>query len=155
GGESNGPAIVPGKPDASALIARITHSDPNQLMPPPKEKKPLKPADLDKLRRWISEGATYAQHWAFVLPVKAPPPKTKLPVDTAVDAFVVAKLEKMGLSFSPEASPETLCRRVYLDVIGLPPSIAELDAFLTACRKQGTAAAMRELVNRLLESEQY
>lgn len=156
GGESDGAAIVPGKPEMSGMIARLTTTDLDLRMPPPHEKKPLKRAQIEKIRRWIAEGAPYAQHWAFIPPVKADLPKPDRPAsEQPIDAFVSARLETHGLAPSPEASPDVLGRRIYLDLIGLPPSPHELDEFSQECRSQGTAAATGSLVDRLLQSPHY
>jgi mono/diheme cytochrome c family protein len=156
GGESEGPAIVPGKPEVSGMIVRLTTKDPDQSMPPPQEKKPLKPAELEKIRRWIAEGAPYAQHWAFIPPVKTELPKPNRPVsDHPIDTFVASQLEQHGLTLSPETSSDILGRRIYLDVIGLPPSPQQLDLFAQECRSQGSATATRSLVDRLLQSQNY
>ena len=155
GGKADGPAIVPGKPEASALIARLLTRDADDVMPPTKEKHPVKPADVEKLRRWIAEGAPYARHWAFEPPVKPPVPavgaKSRM---TPVDAFLAARLAKEGLKFSPTAAPEQLCRRLYLDLIGLPPSPAEVKEFSRAASKD-LPAAVAALTDRLLASEHY
>lgn len=155
GGKSDGPAIVPGKPEASALIARLTTQVADDVMPPADEKHPVKPADVEKLRRWIAEGAPYARHWAFEPPAKGPLPtvsaKSRL---GPVDSFLAARLAKEGLKFSPAAAPEQLCRRLYLDLIGLPPTPTEVAEFSRAARKDlpGAVAALTE---RLLASEHY
>ncbi|MCC6819312.1 MAG: PSD1 and planctomycete cytochrome C domain-containing protein [Verrucomicrobiota bacterium] len=156
GGKSDGPAIVPGKPEASALMARLTTQNADDAMPPAKEEHPVKPADLEKLRRWIAEGAPYARHWAFAPPVKPPVPaaigaKARL---TPVDVFLAARMAQDGLKFSPSAAPEQLCRRLYLDLIGLPPSPAEVKEFSRAARKD-LPAAVAGLTDRLLASEHY
>lgn len=145
GGESGDPAIVPGKPEMSELIRRIITPDAGELMPPPQANKPLTAAQIDTLKKWVSEGAKYAAHWAFVPPQKAP-----LPVGGPahpIDAFVAARLKSLQLAPSPAAASATLCRRLYLDLIGLPPSPAELEAF----EKNGFAAT----VDTLLHSERY
>ena len=151
GGEAYGPAIVPGKPESSALIERIL-AEGEEAMPPPDEKKPLRPGDVAKLRRWIAEGAKYSGHWAFTPPAKlAPPPGTAHPVD----AFLEARLKREGLSPSPPAAPETLCRRLHLDLIGLPPTPSALDAFATAAQLQGLDAAADALVETLLNDRRF
>jgi hypothetical protein len=151
GGKSDGPAIVPGQPEKSALIARILSHDEGDLMPPPEEKKPLKPADVEILRRWIEEGATYAGHWAFTAPVKGDLPAATSPVD----AFVHARLEKEGLSMSPPATPGALCRRLHLDLIGLPPSPAALDAFEKDATARGIPAAVSALADALMGDRRF
>jgi len=114
-------------------------------MPPPKENKPLSPQQIETLKRWISEGASYATHWAFVAPQKTKVPEAG-PAHP-VDAFVVAKLRSLGLQPSPPAAASTLCRRLYLDLVGVPPSPEELEAF----EKQGLAAT----IDSLLRSDRY
>jgi hypothetical protein len=125
-------AIVPGKPQASELIARIHSRDPEEAMPPPAEVKQLTPTQKDLLRRWIAAGAAYSPHWAFVPPKDAPPPPVKNAawLRTPVDAFVLARLEAAGLAPRPEADRAVLARRVALDLVGLPPSPGEVAAFL-------------------------
>ncbi len=150
GGESGDAAIVPGQPEKSAIIARIITDDRDDVMPPPKEKKPVKPADLEKLRQWIKDGAPYAGHWAF-----SPPVKPALPADAAashpIDAFIAARLKKEGLAMSPAASPEKLLRRLHLDLTGLPPTPEEVDAFV----KDHSPAAYKAVVEKLLASPHY
>ena len=145
GGESGDPAIVPGKPDMSDLIRRVLSQDPAEVMPPPKENKALSPQQIKTLQTWISEGAKYSAHWAFV-----PPQKVKLPEGGPahpLDALVVAKLKSLKLEPSPKAPAATLCRRLYLDLIGLPPTPAEMAAF----EKHGLEAT----VDTLLKSERF
>lgn len=145
GGESGVPAIVPGKPDESELIRRITSSESDVLMPPPSHNKPLSPKQIATLTRWVAEGAPYQSHWAFL-----PPQKVPLPAAGAahpIDAIVRARLQELGMSAAPEAPPGTLCRRLYLDLIGLPPSPSELKEF----QEQGYEAT----VDKLLASERY
>ena len=155
GGKSDGPAIVPGKPETSALIARLVTKDADEVMPPAKEKHPVKPADVEKLRRWIAEGAPYARHWAFEPPVKRPVPAVGAKSRTSpMDAFIAARLAKEGLKFSPAAAPEQLCRRLHLDLIGLPPSPAAVVDFSRAARKD-LPEAVAALTDRLLASEHY
>lgn len=145
GGESGDPAIVPGKPDQGEFVRRILSADPAEIMPPPAEKKPLNPAQIETLKRWIGEGAKYATHWAFVPPQKAmlPPGSPAHPVD----AFVAARLRALNLAASPAAPQSILARRLYLDLIGLPPSPQEMEAF----EKNGLEAT----VDALLKSERY
>jgi mono/diheme cytochrome c family protein len=127
GGES-GKAIVPGDTSASLILKRITHTDPDELMPPPEKKKRLKPEQVDLIRRWIEEGAEWGTHWAFTTPErpKVPEVKDAAWVKTPIDSFVLAKLEAQGLKPSPEAEPATLLRRLSLDLTGLPPTPDEL-----------------------------
>jgi len=127
GGESGDPAIVPGKPEESELVRRITSGDRSTLMPPPKHNKPLSPKQIDTLQQWIKDGAKYESHWAFTAPRKVTLPDVGTP--QPVDAFVTSRLKERGLAPSPAASPAALARRLYLDLIGLPPSPQELAAF--------------------------
>ncbi|HEY2342966.1 MAG TPA: DUF1549 domain-containing protein, partial [Chthoniobacteraceae bacterium] len=152
GGESGDPAVIPGKPDQSELVSRIQAEDSDDLMPPRKAKKPLKADEIAKLRRWIAEGAEYQAHWAFIPPQKPSLPEAER--GNAIDVLVRAKLPEAGLKPSPEAAPEALCRRLWLDLAGLPPSPAELDEFLHAWSADH-AAAYVELVDQLLASPRY
>ncbi len=147
-------ALVPGKPDQSELVKRIFSTDLEEVMPPPSTKHQLTSAEKETLKRWIAAGAEYKQHWAFVLPVQAPLPKlSKLKTQSShpIDAFVLARLEKEGLKPSPPADRYTLVRRVYLDLIGLPPTPEEADAFVN----DRASNAYEKLVDGLLASPSY
>ena len=147
-------ALVPGKPDQSELVKRIFSADQDEVMPPPSTKHQLTSTEKETLKRWIAAGAEYKQHWAFVAPVQKPLPKlSKLKARSAnpIDAFVLARLEKEGLSPSPAADRYTLVRRVYLDLIGLPPTPEEADAFVN----DRSANAYEKLVDGLLASPSY
>ena len=126
-------AITPGKPDASEMIARIFTADEGDLMPPPKTHKVLSAAQKDLLKRWVAEGAEYQPHWAYITPVRPPVPPVRdaSRVRNPVDAFVLAQLEQRKLGMSPDADKRTLLRRLSLDLIGLPPTPAEVKAFVT------------------------
>ncbi|WP_038159590.1 PSD1 and planctomycete cytochrome C domain-containing protein [Verrucomicrobium sp. BvORR106] len=150
GGKSDGPALVPGQPDTSALISRVLTHDSDEVMPPPKEKKPVSAAQVETLKRWITEGANYAKHWAFVPPVQAPVESGRDPVD----ALVQSHLAKLGVSPSPSAPAAILARRLYLDLTGLPPSPAEVTAF-EAAAGQDRPSAVKALVAKLLATPQY
>ncbi|XOV72518.1 MAG: PSD1 and planctomycete cytochrome C domain-containing protein [Verrucomicrobiota bacterium] len=146
-------AIVSGKPDESEFYRRLIITDKDDLMPPPDAKNPLSPEDLATFRRWISEGGAYEDHWAF-----APPVRTNVPEagngkwgKNPIDAFIMEKLNEQGLEPQTEASPETLVRRAYLTLTGLPPSPGEVEAFL----KDTSADAYEALVDRLLKSKKY
>ena len=153
--ESGQVAIVPGKPDASELIKRVTSTDENVRMPPLKGKhKPLTAAQIDLLKRWIASGAEYTSHWAFQPPVLPAVPRIderKRRLYNEIDRFVVARLIGNGLSQSPKADKITLLRRLHLDLIGLPPGIAEVDAFLA----DPAPDAYAKQVERLLKSPHY
>ncbi len=144
-------AIVPGQPAQSTLLARICSADADMRMPP--EGKGLKEKEIATLRQWISEGAVFEKHWAFVPPKSQGPPD----VDGAdgagnpIDAFILASLQNRGLSPAPPADKRTLARRVYYDMTGLPPTREQLEKFLSDERPDAYA----RLVDRLLASPQY
>src|SRR5947207_4505750 len=131
GGRSGVAAVVPGKPDQSELIRRVSSHDADTVMPPPRQKKPLSEKQIETLKKWIAEGASYENHWAFTPPVKASLPKVGMA--HPIDAFVVARLKGLQLSLSPAAPSTTLYRRLYLNLIALPPSRQEL----AACERDG------------------
>ncbi|WP_076343652.1 PSD1 and planctomycete cytochrome C domain-containing protein [Paludisphaera borealis] len=144
--------VAPGDPTNSELWTRIQSDDPELMMPPPTSHKPrLTMEQRATIKRWIEQGAKYEQHWAFIPPARSPANASD---GAAVDHFITRKLTEAGLKSSPEAPPEKLIRRVSLDLIGLPPTLAELDAFVTASAKDADAA-YRELVDRLLASPHY
>lgn len=157
--KSGARALVPGQPAASELIQRLHTEDPDEVMPPPSTKQPLSAAQKETLRRWVAAGAEYRPHWAFVPPTKPPVPETAspapghgvAPVRNPIDAFIRARLAREGLTPSPEADPAALVRRVYLDLIGLPPTPEEAEAFVS----DPTPEAYERLVDRLLGSRHY
>ena len=146
-------AILPGKPEESELIRRIISTDLEERMPPPKSGRQLTANQIELLRRWIAEGAVWKDHWAYVRPEHPATPEVRLKSwpRNAIDLFVLAHLEQQGLSPSPEASKETLIRRVTLDLTGLPPTLSEMDAFLA----DPAPDAYGKLVDRLLASPRY
>lgn len=150
GGKSEVPAIVPGKPGESELLLRIRAKDDDEVMPPPDKKARLKAGDITKLERWITQGAEYQPHWAFSAPQQRPLPETAKQVN-AIDAFVSVRLAKAKLAASPPADPATLGRRLYLDVIGLPPSPAELAAFA----RDGLEKTLDHLLTRPAYGEKW
>src|SRR5437899_3453382 len=125
-------AIVPGDIANSEMIRRVTATDPDDVMPPPKSGRTLSAAEIDLIQRWIQQGAAYTPHWAFVKPQRPPLPgvKTKSWPRNAIDPFILAKLEKNDLKPSPPADRYTLIRRLALDLTGLPATPAEVDAFV-------------------------
>jgi hypothetical protein len=149
----SGQAIVPGDPAMSRIVERIATDDPTEVMPPPRTQKHVTPAQLAVLRQWIREGASYAEHWAFVPPKRSALPTVKN--DTwarnPIDRFILARLEKEGLAPSPEADRVTLIRRLSLDLLGLPPTPAEVDAFVA----DKSPDAYEKLVDRLFASPHY
>ena len=146
-------AIVPGKLAESDLSARIHSTDKDEQMPPPKSGKQVTARQIAVLDKWIEQGAPYDLHWAFKKPQQAPVPVVRHAdwPRNAIDHFVLAKLESAGLAPSPEADKYTLCRRVYLDLVGLPPTPDEADAFAS----DNSPDAYEKLVDHLLDSPKY
>ncbi|MES2694562.1 MAG: DUF1553 domain-containing protein [Verrucomicrobiota bacterium] len=147
-------AIVPGKPDESELMRRISATDPTDVMPPPESHKTLTKAQMAVLEQWIAEGASYQGHWAFETPKRPAMPAVAGAKGNAIDAFVRARLKSEGLQPSKEAAPETWLRRVSLDLVGLPPTPAELDRFAVDVAKRGEAAYVAA-VERLMASAHF
>ncbi len=148
------PLIQPGKGAASELVKRITTLDPDDKMPPPDSNRTLTAAQIELLKRWIDEGANWGQHWAFVPPARPSipeGPQVKSQAKNPIDAFILARLQRESLAPSEEATRERWLRRVTLDLTGLPPTLADLDAFLT----DSSADAHGKVVDRLLASPQF
>ncbi len=143
-------AVVPGKPDASELIVRLTAShDDTSLMPPAKTGKKLTAREIDVMKQWIKEGATFSAHWAYVRPVRPSVPEirnTKFEIRNPIDNFILARLEAEKLQPSPEADRYALARRVALDLTGLPPTAAEVEQFVN----DKSANAYEKFVDRML-----
>ena len=154
--DSGARAIVPEHPLDSELVARITSTDPDLVMPPPHTKVVLTDDEKRILTEWIAAGAEYRPHWAFERPTLPEPPaasglsRADWPRNP-IDRFVLARLDREGVPPAREADAATLCRRVHLDLVGLPPSPAELDAFLA----DPSPEAYEKLVDRLLASPRY
>ncbi|MBI3849216.1 MAG: DUF1553 domain-containing protein [Verrucomicrobia bacterium] len=151
--KSGNHALVAGDLSKSSLVAHITSTDPDEIMPPPKHNKPLKPEQIDLLKRWVQEGAQWKKHWAFIPPERAelPAVKDQKWPRNPIDYFTLARLEKEKLKPNPEADKPTLVRRATLDLTGLPPTIEEVDAFLA----DKSHDAYEKLVDRLLSSPHY
>ncbi|MDA0814031.1 MAG: DUF1549 domain-containing protein [Verrucomicrobia bacterium] len=152
--ESGAVAIVPGDLKKSEVWARIDSTNKDDVMPPPRTHKVLTTAQRDLLGRWIAEGARYEQHWAFVPVQKAALPEIRSPqteTRNPIDRFTFARLEKESLSPSPEAERTTLIRRVTLDLTGLPPTLANVDAFLA----DSSPDAYERVVDRLMATRDY
>ncbi len=143
--------IAPGVPDRSALMRRITATDPEQRMP--LGEQPLSEREVALLERWIAQGAQYEPHWSFVAPVRPALPKAAEAawVGNPIDAFILDRLEREGLRPAPAADRATLLRRVTFDLTGLPPTPAEVDAFLA----DKSPDAYEKVVDRLLASPRY
>src|SRR5262245_36037571 len=154
--ESGEIAIVPGKPQTSELVKRIMSADESQRMPPAESQKSLTDAQKQLLKRWVDQGAPYAQHWSFVPPRKADLPHVSQPnwVQNEVDRFVLARLDAEKLSSSAEADPRALIRRLSLDLTGLPPTADEVEAFVAASFRN-LQSAIRNLTDRLLDSPHF
>ncbi len=147
---------VAGEVDLEEVLARIKSTDPDVVMPPPELNKPLKPAQVETLTRWIENGAPYEQHWAFVAPSTPELPsvdaaQAKDWADHPIDRFVLASLESQQLRPTNTADKQTLIRRLSLDLTGLPPSQQEIDAFLADTSDN----AYELLVERLLNQSAY
>jgi hypothetical protein len=141
-------AIVPGNPEKSEIIRRILSKDPDDVMPPPEAHMVAMPSkDIDTLKRWIKAGAVYEPHWSFVAPKKSQVPEGTNPIDH----FVNQRLTEENLKPSQVADPETLVRRVYLDLTGLPPSLADIDAYLA----DHAPDRWEKLIDRLMNSVHF
>jgi Protein of unknown function (DUF1553)/Protein of unknown function (DUF1549)/Planctomycete cytochrome C len=153
GGSSGDPGIVPGDISKGEFLRRILSHDEGEVMPPPSTKLPLTDEQKEILKKWIAAGAEYVPHWAFLPPRQSALPQVTRPEWTrnAIDHFVLAKMEKEGLAPSPEADRYTLVRRLYLDLIGLPPSPSEAEEFV----QDKSPTAYDNLVDRLLKSPHY
>ena len=141
--------ITPGAPEKSLIIERILSHDPDERMPSVKSKlEPLSTAEVEILKRWITEGAEYEAHWSFI-PLKADATRGR-----SLDEIVSAGLSERGLKFQPRATAETLIRRLSFDITGLPPSVEEVRAFQAAYQADA-AASTEKLVTKLLASPHY
>ena len=150
--EAKKDVIVAGDVADSEFWARITSTDPDEMMPPPESKKQLTAHQKALLKRWIEQGAKYEGHWAFLKPKSPTPPKGNLKWGhNPIDHFVLKQLESNGLKPMPEASRELLIRRVTFDLTGMPPTLAEIDAFVN----DKSANAYEKVVDRLLKSKAY
>jgi hypothetical protein len=150
--ESGKPAIIPGDPNHSEMIRRITSTDPEQRMP--YKKNPLSAEEIDILQKWIKQGAEWGNHWAYVKPKEVKVPQfssSEKWLKNPIDNFVLEKLNEQKLQPAPEADKSTLLRRVYFDLIGLPPTKAQADKFLADKSSQ----AYEKVVDELLKSPQF
>ena len=153
--DSGDTAIVPGRAEQSALLKVISLlADDDDHMPPAKTGKQLTRTQIDLLRRWIEQGAKWADHWAYVAPERPGLPdsgKRKTENGNPIDAFIVAKVQEHGLKPNKEADRSTLIRRASLDLTGLPPTVDEVDAFLA----DKNPDAYGKVVDRLLASPHF
>jgi hypothetical protein len=145
--------ITPGDASKSKLYQRVSSKDQDVVMPPASSEHKLTEKQIETIRRWIDEGARWDEHWAFIPPKRPEIPKVTNAawVRTPIDSFILARLEKEGLTPQPEADKTTLLRRVYLDLTGLPPTPADVDAFLA----DKSAGAYEKVVDKLLASPHY
>lgn len=146
-------AFVPGKLDASEALRRILSTNPDEMMPPPASKKKLTDAQIALIQQWVEQGAKWSTHWSYSPPVRPRVPDIAVTsgARNAIDHFIRARLEKEKLAQSPEADRITLLRRLSLDLIGLPPTIEEVDAFVNDASND----AYEKQVERLLASPHY
>jgi hypothetical protein len=146
-------AIVPGRPQRSALVSRIFSPSAKRRMPPEKTHKKLTAAEKETLKRWIAQGAEYQPHWSLIAPKRPPVPAVKTPgwVRNPIDQFILAGLERHGLKPAPEADRRTLARRASLDLTGLPPAPEEVEAFVN----DKAPDAYERYVDRLLKSPHW
>ncbi len=151
--KSDAVAIVPGHPEASALVERITTTKEDDLMPPVQTGKHLTKNQIEVLRRWVAEGAEWKPHWSFIKPERpaVPAVKNQAWARNPIDSFILARLDREKLRPSPEADKSTLIRRVTFDLTGLPPTPDEVDAYLA----DRSPEAYEHLVDRLLQSPRY
>jgi mono/diheme cytochrome c family protein len=141
-------AVVPGKPEASELLRRVTATNTGEVMPPPRSGRRLTAAETDTLARWVRQGAKYATHWSYARPVRPIPPAL---APHPVDAFLLARLKDVGLGFQPEADRYALARRAALDLTGLPPTPEEAEAFA----RDPSPGAYERYVDRQLAKPGY
>jgi hypothetical protein len=146
-------AIVPGQPDESELIRRILSTDPDEQMPPADSGRKLTSEEIEKIKLWVAEGADYSRHWSYEPPQRREPPKVSRPdwCRNEIDRFVLSRLDEAGLTPEVEADRHRLIRRLSLDLIGLPPTIEEVDAFVA----DESPEAYECLVDKLLASPAY
>ncbi len=151
--ENGKPVIVPGDPEASELLKRIRSKRRSFIMPPPESHKTLSPEQIHLLERWVAEGAVFEKHWAFEPPARPPVPEIPHPHGSAnpIDAFVLRKLAAAGLQPEPPEDPRNLIRRATLDLTGLLPDPAEVEAFVTDPTPEVYAAHL----DRLFDTPAY
>jgi hypothetical protein len=141
-------AIVPGRPDESEMLARLTTDDDSQAMPPRKQGKKPTAQEVETLRRWIKQGAAYTKHWAYIPPVRHALPEVADPsrVQNPIDRFIMARLDREGLRLAPAADRYTLIRRASIDLTGLPPTPEEADRFAQDTRPDAFERAVDALL---------
>jgi mono/diheme cytochrome c family protein len=150
-------AIVPGDPVGSAILERVSSTDAERAMPPAHAGKRLSESEIAILRQWITEGATYARHWAYIAPQRPPLPAVSQPSwpKNPIDYFLLARLDREGLQPAPEADRPTLLRRAALDLTGLPPSVADIDRFVADPLPDAYERAVDRLLADLAYGERF
>jgi mono/diheme cytochrome c family protein len=155
GGKSGLPALAPGDEARGEMLARIFSDDPDEVMPPPKALRQLTPAQKETLKAWVRQGAPWGRHWAYEPLENVSPPEPEPGSRNMVDTFVRARLAEVGLRPAPEAPPHSLLRRLSFNLIGLPPTGDEMEAFLRETVLRGVDAAFSLAVDRLLASPRF
>ena len=151
--DDKGYALIPNKPHKSLAVERILSNDPDAVMPPPESKITLTAEEKATLIKWLEQGGQWKDHWSFIPPEMpgVPEVKNQALVHNPIDHFILEKLEAHGLAFSEQADKETLIRRVYLDLIGLPPSLKAVDDFMN----DHSPTAFENVVDELLASPNF
>jgi uncharacterized membrane protein len=151
--DSGDPAIVPSHPEKSQLVRRISSADDDERMPPPDSGRKLSPAEIKLLTEWVRQGANYSRHWSYIRPERPEVPRVSESrwSHNPIDAFVFARLQREGLTPLAEANRHTLVRRLSLDLIGLPPTLEEVDRFVG----DNDPLAYEHLVDRLLKKKAF
>ncbi|SOD79073.1 PSD1 and planctomycete cytochrome C domain-containing protein [Spirosoma fluviale] len=146
-------ALVPGKPEVSEVVRRITSADTSIMMPPPSSNLKLTAREIKLIEKWIQQGAAYEKHWSFVSPKKPVVPTVKLAdwPKNEIDYFILQKQEQQGVTPNEEADKERLLKRLSLDLVGLPPTLALMDSFLA----DKSANAYEKAVDQLLKNPAY
>ena len=146
-------AIIPGKPEVSEVIKRITSTEKAEMMPPPESNLKLSESEIETLKKWIKQGAEYQPHWAFVTPSKTETPKVSDPEwpNNEIDNFVMAKLDHLGLKPNETADKMLLLKRLSLDLTGLPPTVELMDSYAADDSEDAT----EKIIDRLLDSTTF
>lgn len=146
-------AIIPFQSDSSTLIQRIFETDPDEMMPPPESNLVLEAWEKEILKKWIAQGANWKKHWSFLPPKVSEIPETQQTswVKNEIDQFILARLEKEGISPNPSAEKARLLRRASFDLTGLSPNLEEMDAFLS----DNSEDAYEKTIDKLLASDAY
>ena len=150
--DSGHAAIVPGKIEQSELIARITSGDESVRMPPSDFGKPLTDAEIATLKRWVEQGGKYAQHWSYAKPIRADVPTAPAPYLTwpknAIDNFALHSMLEHSLKPTEQAEARVLVRRLFLDLIGLPPTVEECDSWVQKLEVPATGGKAERIAAR-------